>query len=667
MKNIFLLIILITGINLHAQHPNIYISPYGNDKNKGTKDQPVASLQRAQQLVMDFKVQQITGDTITVYLREGIYHIEKGLVLGAEDTGTENTPVVYRSYPGEKAVISGAVAIENYRPLPKDHVLYKKDPEVAAKIIEIDLREAGLTEFEKLRLSGFSGSNEPRPYVFRELHFNGKPMPLSRWPNKGFTKFSGLVRDTSAAGERIRILYDDLHISGWKDEPNIILHGYWYHLWADAWEQVEEIDPAKRLIRLAPPYNHYTFRKDHPFAAYNVIAEIDRPGEWAYDPRKGKIYFYPPGNVENATLEFSICKDPLLTLNNTEWITFRDVVFEMGAGEGLRISNSSNINIDHCVIHACARDGIIMEGGNDNTISSCEIYDMGRGGIKVKGGNRETLERSGYLIDNSHIHELSRIDRTYTPGVWVDGVGTTITHCRIHDVPSSAMRINGNEHLVEYNEMYHVVTESDDQGAIDMWGDPTYRGNVFRYNYIHDIGPYGDDEVNAHCGRAGIRLDDAISGNLVFGNVFRNCSGGNFGAVQFHGGKENMVQNNLFVDCSAGISFTSWGYDHWINYTKRSLGFFERNRELYVSRYPELKALNENLNTNTIERNVFIQCDKLSLRQPETALFKENVILSDYPGRANPTQDHYSMKEISGELMKIEFEPIPFEKIGLRR
>ncbi len=48
--------------------------------------------------------------------------------------------------------------------------------------------------------------------------------------------------------------------------------------------------------------------------------------------------------------------------------------------------------------------------------------------------------------------------------------------------------------------MFHVVTESDDQGAIDMWGDPTYRGNIFRYNYIHDVGPDADDKINSHCG-----------------------------------------------------------------------------------------------------------------------------------------------------------------------
>ena len=34
------------------------------------------------------------------------------------------------------------------------------------------------------------------------------------------------------------------------------------------------------------------------------------------------------------------------------------------------------------------------------------------------------------------------------------------------------MRLEGNDHLVEFNEVYRVVSESDDQGGVDMFGDP---------------------------------------------------------------------------------------------------------------------------------------------------------------------------------------------------
>jgi len=231
------------------------------------------------------------------------------------------------------------------------------------------------------------------------------------------------------------------------------------------------------------------------------------------------------------------------------------------------------------------------------------------------------------------------------------------------------MRINGNDHTIEYTEMYYVVTESDDQGAIDMHRDPTYRGNVFRYNYIHDVGPYTVDEIDAHCGRAGIRFDDAISGNLVEANVFVNCSGGLFGAIQIHGGKENLIRNNLFYQCSAGVSFTPWNFEKWMSFTEKygNLDLFKRNRELYITRYPKLSRLHKDLNENTVVQNIFLECGKTTLRQPEVILFNDNVELHEYPGPVKPEDNHYALESISEDLKKIEFERIPFDKIGLRR
>ena len=55
--------------------------------------------------------------------------------------------------------------------------------------------------------------------------------------------------------------------------------------------------------------------------------------------------------------------------------------------------------------------------------------------------------------------------------------------------------------------------------------------------------------------------DDAISGTVVYG-VFYRCSAGLFGAVQIHGGKENVVDNNLFIDCRYAVSFSPWGEAH---------------------------------------------------------------------------------------------------------
>ena len=118
---------------------------------------------------------------------------------------------------------------------------------------------------------------------------------------------------------------------------------------------------------------------------------------------------------------------------------------------------------------------------------------------------------------------------------------------------------------MEYNEVYRVVTESDDQGGVDMYGDASYRGNVIRYNYFHHIGNWHHQNEELPIGEAGVRLDDAISGVLVHGNVFYRCGAGRagFGGEQIHGGKDNIVSNNIFAGSRTAISFSPYGEKRW--------------------------------------------------------------------------------------------------------
>jgi hypothetical protein len=51
-----------------------------------------------------------------------------------------------------------------------------------------------------------------------------------------------------------------------------------------------------------------------------------------------------------------------------------------------------------------------------------------------------------------------------------------------------------------------------------MYGDPTFRGSTLRYNSLALISAGAAMEGPA--GRTGTRLDDAICGTLVHGNIF---------------------------------------------------------------------------------------------------------------------------------------------------
>jgi hypothetical protein len=204
---------------------------------------------------------------------------------------------------------------------------------------------------------------------------------------------------------------------------------------------------------------------------------------------------------------------------------------------------------------------------------------LGCGGADVFGGDHQTLTPGHHVVENCTVSDISRIKRTYTPAVHLNGCGNRIAHNLFEKIPSSAMRIDGNEHLIELNVIRNVVQESDDQGGLDMWGNPLYRGVVIRWNRWSDI------RGGTHCGAAGIRLDDMISGVVIHGNIFERCGAVKFGGVQIHGGKENIIDGNLFIDCFAGISFSRWGQKRWLESIQRFVQ--QAGQPPYSSRYPE--------------------------------------------------------------------------------
>ena len=66
---------------------------------------------------------------------------------------------------------------------------------------------------------------------------------------------------------------------------------------------------------------------------------------------------------------------------------------------------------------------------------------LGRGGARVAGGDRQKLTPGRHVVENCTVSNISRLKRTYTPAVHLDGCGNRIAHNLFDKIPSSAMRI----------------------------------------------------------------------------------------------------------------------------------------------------------------------------------------------------------------------------------
>ena len=639
----------------------LYVAADGSDAAAGSVRQPFATLERARDEIRARKARGgLPQGGVAVCLGGGEYRRSDSFRLTAQDSGTRQSPVVYRACEGEMARLNGGVRLSGFRAVDDPAVLTRLDPGARGKIVQVDLRGLGVRDF------GQAAADNQWP----DLYCNGRPMTLARWPKDRFVKMGEMVGNRPFAYNSARtgnregkFVYEGDHPNRWHGEPDVWLYGYWAWDWADGYQRVASIDTARHVISLAPPNSPYGYRQGQRYYAINLLSELDQPGEWYLDRHAGVLYFYPPVDLGQATVELSLA-DSLVTLEGAAWVTIQGLTLELGRRDGVVIRGGEHCLVAGCTLRRLGENGVVIQGGTDHGVFGCDLYCLGRGGTRVEGGDRKTLTPGRHFVENCHIYDFSRIYRTYAPAVHLEGCGNRVAHNLFHDSPHQAMRIEGNDHLVEFNEISNVVYESDDQGGVDMFYDPGYRGNVFRYNFWHHIGS------GLACGQAGIRLDDIICGVLIYGNVFYRCSHSGFGGVQIHGGKDNIVDNNLFVDCKYAVSFSPWPRERW----QKALESPEQVRRLhqvvditrppYSTRYPELARLDEDLNVNSVWRNVAIGCGEFFRNDRGRQDTMDNTVASrdcrsddagklDFRGKDGPLAPD-----------RPGFRPIPLEQIG---
>jgi hypothetical protein len=614
----------------------------------GSAARPLATPAKARDAIRAMKKAgggKLPAGGVRVVIHGGVYPVAEALALTAEDSGTADCPIVYQAAAGETPILDGGIAIPAWRGVSDAKAREKLDPAVRDRVVEADLKALGVKDL------GDATDLRKRP----ELYCGGVPQTLARWPNEGFVK-TGEVPDKT--GKKGVLHYTEDRPATWADEPDVRLYGYWYWDWHEQFQKVAAIDAAARTFTLAEPYASYGYRKGQRYCAVNVFRELDQPGEWYLDRRTGTIYWLPPAGVEpgKAGTVFSVLATPFVTLENVEHVVLLGLTFQHGRGDGIRVRGGADCLLAGCTLRRLGGDAIIVAGGKHHGIFGCTMHTLGCGGAKVAGGDLKTLTPGRHFVENCTVFDISRYQRTYTPAVLLErgGCGNRIAHCLFERMPSSAMRIEGSDQLIELNVVRRAVEESDDQGGVDMWGNPLYRGVVIRWNRWSDI------RGGTICGAAGIRLDDMISGVSIHGNVFERCGAVLFGGVQIHGGKENLVDNNVFLDCPAAISFSRWGAKRWLELTQPFLA--QAGEAAYLARWPELARLKEDVDVNFVSRNVFARC--------KDALIRDGGI---EPAALNWTSDQAldvdaavdaAAVQGNARLRQILFEPIPVSDIG---
>lgn len=276
MKNKRLhLSILLFVFSFCAQAAEIFVSTAGNDRNAGTRSQPLATVAMALRKARDLRRLNDPSikDGIRIIVSGGKYQFTEPLFIRPEDSGTASSPTIIESAPGETPVFSGGVQIMGWR-----------------KSGKLWVAETSLSDFRQLWVNNIK--------AIRAREFDGDSMGrILSWDKKNETCWIPSIKNLS-----------------FSPGMEMVIHQWW----AIAILRISSIERRgdSALLRFHQPESR--IQSEHPWPApwisketgnsafylVNAMQFLDEPGEWFFDKKNLKLYYYPRSgeNMNSATV-----------------------------------------------------------------------------------------------------------------------------------------------------------------------------------------------------------------------------------------------------------------------------------------------------------------------------------------------------------------------------
>ncbi len=650
----------------------VHVAPGGNDDNPGTRERPLASIQKA--------LESLKGAPGTVVLEAGRYFTARGLVLKGTIGGTAENPVVIRSAAPRAAIISGAKQVAEFAPVGPAAAKALISKEARKTVVVADLKAQGFPPLTAMPKQFRAPGRE-------EVIFGDRPLQAARWPNEGFAVFTEVV--DAGASKPVHWVTREVYRPGsfrfpgdrpqhWDFSRGVYLHGFWCYDWSDEVLKAADYDASSRELTLAAKHrygigNPWNKKSKRKFYAVHVFAELDAPGEYYLDRANNRLYLRPPGDIEKTPVWVSICRAPLLTADGVSHLRLEGLVFENGCDEAIRLKHCTNVTVTGCLVRNTGRGGVTVSGGKNNHVLACAVTRTGSRGVAVHAGDRKTLTAGDCSVERCHLHHVGRHDWQGGRGVTLGGCGNRVSRNLIHHCPTGGVSYGGNEHVLECNEVHHVCLLYSDVGVFYTGRDWASRGNVVRWNYIHS------NTNNTGHGSSAIYLDDCDSGDRVVGNI---VVGGVGRGVLLGGGRDNTIRGNVFIDLPRGIHVDARGPrgitlekpGSWnLKATCERVGY---HSPLWKKRYPRLATVLEHDPKlpmgNVIEGNILVGCAKdfdlrkgvkrawLTMKDNRAWPLEKFPFLQAAADGAAP-----DLKQLSAVWKDVPgFRPIPIENIG---
>ncbi len=288
---------------------DIYVSPSGKDANDGSLAAPKATISAALRQAREMRrlnAPEIENG-IHIILKAGTYNLYEQIYVRPEDSGTPQSPTIICGEENQKVIISGGLKINNWKK--------------SGKLLVADVPD-------------FNG----RPFDFRQLWVNGKKAVRAR-DVADFENMARIIRNDKVNEE---LWIPAKAVKGILKAPyaEMVLH----QMWAVSFLRIKSIriQGDSAAVRFHQPESKIQFERpwpqpmvgagvNSPFYLTNARELLDQPGEWFYDIRTHKLYYYPlPGEKINEAVVPAI--ETLVQVEGTtdrqvKNVTFRNITF----------------------------------------------------------------------------------------------------------------------------------------------------------------------------------------------------------------------------------------------------------------------------------------------------------------------------------------------------
>ena len=573
------------------------------------------NVKNEEELIIAIETAEKSGEKTVIYVKKGTYRIKEPISLkgNIEIVGEEGTVFM----GSERISLKSAVNSNG--------------------IYAVDIPE-GDYAFNLGPFKDYWACNMPKPYAEEmgpsvELFYEGKRMNMSRYPEEGFLRVEKALGETPIyfkkneknGSEEGIFIPSDIGIFEKNEIENMLLVGYWNADWAIQRHVIESFDESTGAVKVKEPYHTFGYRDGRcysdetggKFFVLNCLSEVKKPGDWYIDLKENKIYLIPYEGQKY--IDITQCTN-LFEAENAENIVIKNVEISQCKRSAIRFKDCRNVKIENCVMHDLGAWGAILENCYESSVSYSKVYNTAAGGIACSGGDRKTLTPSGNVINNNEIFDIAYWHKSYTAGIDMNGVCITASENYIHDALHMGITYHGNNHIVERNHIRNVCTESNDAGALYAGSDYASRGNIIRYNYLHELSGF----ENRGC--LGLYFDDGNCSAEIYGNIIADMP---YVAIAIGGGRNFDIHDNYIYNCKIAVMFDA-RLETWAkrnSFIAKRLDEVPYRSEIWKNAYPDLYNILEDEPTwpkyNKFYNNTVVGGDGIAMAMQEIEKYME--------------------------------------------